>query len=492
MDKTITQNEAARDFLQRKPAILIGNEWVEAGGGETLPVFNPATGEQISVIGAGSAGDVDRAVAAANAAFDSGVWGAMLPQERARIMLRIADLVERHAEELAELEYLDVGQPKAQYLGTVAGTANHFRYYAGWCSRITGDTVQLSRPGVFAYTQKEPVGVVGLITPWNVPLTMVGWKLAPALAAGCCCVFKPAEETSLTALRMGELIIEAGVPAGVVNIVTGLGETAGAAIAAHDGISKVSFTGSTAVGRIIIQAAMGNLKKVSLELGGKSPTIIFPDADLKKAIPGASMQIFRNSGQVCAAGSRLFVHEDIRDAVVEGITAFAKTLPVGRGDDPEAVIGPLISEKQRHTVQGYVESGLAEGANLVAGGAPIDGPGYFYQPTVMTDTHAEMKMVREEIFGPVLAIQTFAETEDVVRRANDTEYGLSSKVWTQDLSTAIKVANALKAGGVEINGGGPPDPNLPFGGYKQSGWGREHGREGLEQYLQTKSVQITL
>jgi phenylacetaldehyde dehydrogenase len=303
---------------------------------------------------------------------------------------------------------------------------------------------------------------------------------------------KPAEETSLTALRVGELIVEAGVPAGVVNIVTGLGETTGAAIAAHDGISKVSFTGSTAVGRIIIQAAMGNLKKVSLELGGKSPTIIFPDADLKKAIPGAAMQIFRNSGQICAAGSRLFVHEDIKDAVVEGITAFAKTLPVGRGDDPEAVIGPLISEKQRNTVQGYVESGLAEGANLVAGGAPIDGPGYFFQPTVMTDTNAEMKMVREEIFGPVLAIQTFAETADVVRRANDTDYGLSSKVWTQDLSTAIKVANALKAGGVEINGGGPPDPNLPFGGYKQSGWGREHGREGLELYLQTKSVQITL
>ena len=407
-------------------------------------------------------------------------------------MLRIADLVEYHAEELAELEYLDVGQPRARYMVAAAGTANHFRYYAGWCTKISGDTVQLSRPGVFAYTQKEPLGVVGMITPWNVPLTMVGWKLAPALAAGCCCVLKPAEETSLTALRMGELIVEAGVPDSVVNIVTGLGASVGAAIAAHDGISKVSFTGSTAVGRIIVRAALGNLKKVSLELGGKSPTIIFADADLKEAIPGAAMQIFGNSGQVCAAGSRLFVHEDIRDAVIEGISTFASKLPVGPGDDPNSVIGPLISEKQRNTVHSYVQSGVAEGAELVVGGAPIEGPGYFYEPTVLTNARAEMKMVREEIFGPVLAVQTFSEMDDVIQRANNTEYGLSSKVWTQDLTTAIKTANALKAGGVEINGGGPPDPNLPFGGFKQSGWGREHGREGLEQYLQTKSVQITL
>ena len=490
---TVTNNEAALKFLQRKPSLLINNQWVSSKGG-TIAVINPATEEKISEIVDATDEDVELAVAAAREAFDTGEWGRTPAGERERLLHRLADLMDENRAELAELEYLDNGKPRKFFFnGDVPGAARNFRYFAGWATKIYGMTAESSySPDHHVYTRKEPVGVAGMITPWNVPIAMAAWKLAPALAAGCACVLKPAEETSLSALRLGELIVEAGFPPGAVNIITGEGASSGAAITANESVDKIAFTGSTRVGKLIVQAATCNLKKVSLELGGKSPTLVFPDANLKKAIPACAMGIFMNSGQICAAGSRLYVHEMVFDEVVSGIVEFASKLKVGAGDDPDSVMGPLVNKTQLNTVSGYVDLGREEGAEVAIGGnRPFD-RGYFYSPTVIVDADDKMRVTREEIFGPVLVAQPFSDTDEAIARANDSDYGLFARAWTQDVSLAHTLAARFRAGNVHINGGTPPDPNIPFGGYKQSGWGRELGREGLDLYLQTKSVLVSL
>ncbi|MCA8057365.1 MULTISPECIES: aldehyde dehydrogenase family protein [Burkholderia cepacia complex] len=491
-----TVGAAATAFLNRAHKLLIGNSWVAARSGQTLPTYDPGTGRQISSISAAGAEDVDAAVAAARRAFDAGPWSKMKPAERAAIMWKIGDLLEQHADELSELETLDNGAPHGvcRY-GFVPMAIEQFRYMAGWVTKLLGDTIPLSLPGDWhAYTLREPVGVVGQIIPWNVPLPMAAMKIAPALAAGCTVVLKPAEETSLTALRLGELALEAGLPAGVLNIVTGTGIDAGAAIAAHPDVDKVAFTGSTEVGRLIVQAAAGNLKKVTLELGGKSPAIVFPDADLERAIPGTANGIFFNSGQVCVAGSRLYAHKKIFDRLVDGVAEQAAKVKLGHGLAPETQLGPLISAKQVARVTSYIEAGRRDGAHIIAGGESLAQEGYFIKPTVVTNTSARMSIVREEIFGPVLCAIPFDDDdlEQIARAANDTPYGLGASIWTRDLSVAHKLAPRLRAGTVWINAHNPIDPALPFGGYKQSGWGRESGLEGLKAYTEVKSVAALL
>ena len=486
----MTLSPKTNSFLEQNHGHLIDGAWT-AGTGERINVYNPATGAVIATSAAGGAAEIDRAVAAARKAFQDSSWAGMTPSNRGRLLWRIADLIEENAAQLAELEFLNNGKSKAQILGgDIAGSAEVFRYFAGWATKIYGRTMDLSRPNLHAYTLKEPIGVVGLIVPWNFPLLMAAWKLAPALAAGCACILKPAEETPLTALRLGELVLEAGVPPGIVNIVTGYGHQAGAALAAHDGVNKVAFTGSTEVGKLIVGAAAGNLKKLSLELGGKSPTIILPDADIKAAKAAAAGGIFFNAGQVCAAGSRLFVHKSLFDEVVDSVVQRANTIRVGAGDEAGVEMGPLISKKHLERVDGYVRGGVKQGAELAAGGSRVDREGYFFAPTVMVGTQADMRVVQEEIFGPVLVADSFDDLEEVAAKANDSIYGLSASIWTRNLAAAHILARKLQAGSIRINAAGGLDPNLPFGGYKQSGWGREFSEDGLELYLQTKSVVV--
>ena len=479
-------------FLNRAQPMLIGGEWVGAVG--SIDVIDPATGEVISSIGDAASNEVDAAVAAARKGFESDAWQKMSPQDRMRMIRRVADLIEQHADELAYLETLDNGKPLGISKSVdVAASVGAFNYFAGWADKIHGSTHSISMPGEHhAITLREPVGVAALIVPWNYPLVMAAMKLAPALAAGCACILKPAEDTSLTAIRLGELMTEAGVPPGVVNIVTGHGKSAGAKLAAHQGVDKVAFTGSTATGKAIVQAAAGNLKKVTLELGGKSPNIILADADLEAAIPAAAMAVFFNSGQTCTAVTRLYIQEDIYDQVVEGIAAVAASLKVAGGFEEGAVIGPLISERQLARVKGYVEKGKAEGGELLAGGEQIGDKGYFFQPTLIGATRNDMTIVREEIFGPVIAAQTFTDVDEAIALANDSEYGLSSAVWTQNLSTAHYIARRLRTGQVGVNAAAVADWDLPIGGYKQSGWGRENGFDAVTNYLQTKAVAIAL
>jgi len=472
--------------------MLINGKWVDSASGKTFPTYNPATGEVLSNVAEGDREDIDRAVKAARAAFEKGPWSKISPSERGRMMWRLADLIEKHTEEFAQLESLDNGKPlKIARIADLPLAVDHFRYYAGWATKIEGNTIPmgLARQGSYhAYTVREPVGVVGQIIPWNFPLLMAAWKLGPALATGCCVVLKPAEQTPLTALRLGELIAEAGFPDGVVNIVPGYGETAGAALAAHMDVDKIAFTGSTEVGKLIIHAAAGNLKKVSLELGGKSPNIVMDDADLETAIPGASMAIFFNQGQCCCAGSRLFVEKKIFDKVVDGISQAASKIRVRPGLDPESDLGPLVSEEQLNRVCGYLESGIKEGAKATTGGSREGDKGYFVKPTVLVNTNDNMKVVKEEIFGPVVTATPFSDMNEIVSRANDTVYGLAAGVWTRDVKKAHAVASKLKAGTVWINCYNVFDAALPFGGYKQSGWGREMGHEVLKNYTEVKSV----
>jgi phenylacetaldehyde dehydrogenase len=487
--------DKAQAFAARTHKLFIGGQWVDPLDGKSFASHNPATAAKHADIAEASAADVDRAVVAARAAMDDPEWSEMKPSRRARLINLLADALEANIDEFAALETLDNGMPvrDAKFFH-IPHAIESLRYNAGWATKLNGETVALSGMGTWhAYTLREPVGVVAQIVPWNAPLAMACAKIGPALAAGCAVILKPAEETSLTALRLAHLVEEIGFPAGVFNLLTGFGEPAGAALTAHPGVDKVTFTGSTEVGRLILRAAAGNFKRVTLELGGKTPVIVLPDADPLKAVEGAARAIFTNAGQVCNAGSRLFVHERHFDQVVEGVGKIADAMKLGSGFDADTTMGPLISQEQRDRVRGYVKSGVSDGATLHAGGREIDGEGFFVAPAVLTGTSAEMAVRREEIFGPVLCAMSFADQDldRIAADANASDYGLGAVVWTNDLSAAHKLARKLKAGTVRVNGGGL-DPALPFGGFKQSGWGRENGREGVDAYTEVKSVAIAL
>ncbi|MEY4965567.1 MAG: hypothetical protein RL274_1150 [Pseudomonadota bacterium] len=483
-----------RDWLSKPRPMLIDGKWVQAKSGKVFDVQDPATEMLLARVAEGDAADIDAAVKAARKALEHGPWSRMSPSARGRIIHKIGDLILENLDELAQLESLDNGKPfSVARVADVPLSADMFHYMSGWATKIEGKYIPLSAlaaSGQFlSFTRPEPVGVVGQIIPWNFPLLMAAWKLAPALATGCTVVLKMAEETPLSALRLGELLMEAGLPNGVVNIIPGFGETAGAALAAHPDVDKIAFTGSTEVGKLIVQAASRDLRKVSLELGGKSPNIILGDADIEEAIAGATAGIFFNHGQCCNAGSRLFVQENIFDKVTAGIAANAEKIRLGVGMDPETEMGPLVSPVQHGRVTGYLKAGLEEGARALTGGAPLNAPGFFIKPTVLVDTHPNMKVVREEIFGPVLVATPFKEADDnLIAAANDTVYGLAAGVWSRDLAKAQQIANRIKAGTVWINCYHVFDSALPFGGYKQSGWGREMGQAVLSNYLETKAV----
>jgi phenylacetaldehyde dehydrogenase len=489
---------ATRDFLDSDHRNFIGGEWQGAASGRTMVVVDPATGQTVSHVPDSDGVDVDQAVDAARRAFEAHSWQRMKPAERERLLHRLADLMEANLDTLAELESIDNGKTAAIAAAVdIPCAIDCMRFMAGMPSKLNGSTLKPSVPflpdaELFAYANHIPVGVVGAIVPWNFPTLLLTWKIAPALAAGCTVVLKPAEETPLTALYMARLACQAGFPPGALNVVTGYGHTAGAAISAHPGIDKVTFTGSTEVGRLILQAATGNLKKVTLELGGKSPAIVMSDADLEIAIPGAASGIFFNHGQVCTAGSRLFVHRSRFDQVVEGIADIARNMKVGPGLDPTTEIGPLVSKIQQERVCAYIASGRESGAEILAGGDTPDSGGFFVNPTVFVNTSPDMKIVREEIFGPVLVAAPYDDLEEVIAHANDTPYGLGASIWSRDVSTVHRLAPRIRAGTVWVNCHNVIDAALPFGGFKESGWGRENGIDAVRACTETQTVVISL
>ena len=494
---TVTLDRNVEAFIGTPRQLFINGHWVDAASGKTFETPNPATGETLAQVAEGDGEDINRAVRAARAAFDDGPWSRMTPSERGRIIWRIGDMILQHVDELAQLESLDNGKPfLVAQAADVPLAADLFHYMAGWATKIEGNTIDISVPympgaNFHSYTLREPIGVVGQIIPWNFPLLMAAWKLGPALATGCTVVLKPAEQTPLTALRLAELIAEADVPDGVVNVVPGYGESAGAALAAHPDVDKVAFTGSTEVGKLIVQAAAGNLKKLTLELGGKSPNIVFDDAD-DDAVTGAANAIFFNHGQCCVAGSRLFVQESRFDEVVDGMSEIAKSIKLGPGMDESTQMGPLVSAEQLQRVTGYLDAGRIDGATAVTGGGRHGEAGYFVEPTVITNARPEMSIVREEIFGPVVVAAPFQNLDEIAAVANDTTYGLGAGIWTKDISKAHALAKKIRAGTVWINCYNVFDASLPFGGYKQSGWGREMGHEVLEAYTEVKAVTTLL
>ena len=487
---------AAKRALARKPALFINNEWVASTHGATLMVEDPSTGREVGRIVDASDADVDRAVAAARAAFDDGRWSNLPPKVRERTINKLADLLEAHAAEFAELEAIDNGKPVGMAaMVDIPGAVDHLRYMAGWASKLGGelqDPMGVPRGTVFSYVSREPVGVAAQIVPWNFPLLMATLKISPALAAGCTLILKPAEQTSVTALRLADLVAEAGFPPGVINVITGNGHTAGERLVKHPDVDKIAFTGSTEVGKIINRNATESMKRVTLELGGKSPVVVLQDVNVDEVAPAAAGSIFFNSGQICIAGSRLFAHRSIFDRLVEGVSkasAFWKPRP---SLDPQAHMGPLVSKEQMDRVMGYIEAGKRDGASVAVGGDAAAANGYYVNPTVLINVKPSMSVVREEIFGPVLVAQRFDSLDEVAKAANDTCYGLGASVWTKDLSSMHRLAAKIKAGTVWGNCHAVIDPALPFGGYKQSGIGREQGRQGIEAYTELKTVIIKL
>jgi phenylacetaldehyde dehydrogenase len=483
----------ARAFLTRPKKLYIGGQFIDAADGEMFETEDPALGIGITRIPAAGGQDIVRAASAAREAFEKR-WRYIAPAQRATYLFKLADLISQNSEELAQLEAYDTGKPLTMTRGEMGFAAEIYRYYGGWATKLSGKSFDLSlqTDPYHCVTVREPVGVVAGIIPWNYPFILTSWKAAPALAAGCTIILKPAEETPLTSLRLAELCEEAGLPKGVLNVLTGFGETTGAAIVQSADIDKVTFTGSLEVGKKIVQAAAGNLKRVTLELGGKSPSVIFADADLDSAIPAAAFSVFHNTGQVCCAGSRLYVEKKVFDRVVEGIGDRAKQLKLGAAFNPESEIGPLMSAVQLNRVESFVNDGEQNGADVLVGGKHVGNRGYFYQPTILLNTTPAMPVQREEIFGPVLCAMSFESAEEIPAVANQTRYGLAATIWSRDTSKALRLARKLNAGAVWINCAEAFDPNLPWGGFKESGWGRELGQEGVEAFTELKAVTMKL